>query len=76
MTHPVTHPLPLPLHSGRTDWFSLFIAWLRTTFPKATIHGRNGCIPATRAALTLYCAEQVLDPDVDLVFEEFATNDG
>lgn len=61
---------------GTTDWFSLFIKWLRLAFPKATVLGRNGCIPGTGTQLTLYCIEETLDPDVDLVFEEFATNDG
>lgn len=30
----------------------------------------------TGTQLTLYCIEETLDQDVDLVFEEFATNDG
>jgi len=61
---------------GHTDWFSLFVTWLRTTFPNAKVVGRNGCIPATKSQLALYCTEQIVDREVDLVFMEFAINDG
>lgn len=55
---------------GRTDWFSLVGAYLRSAFPRAEISTRNGALPATPSALMNMCLEQYVDDDVDLVFVE------
>ncbi|KAI8467410.1 MAG: SGNH hydrolase-type esterase domain-containing protein [Monoraphidium minutum] len=61
---------------GVDDWFTLVTARLRDAFPNATVVGRNGCVPATPSSFMNMCLEQYLDDDVDLVFLEYATNDG
>jgi UDP-glucose:glycoprotein glucosyltransferase len=61
---------------GQDDWFSLVTAHLSAAFPAATVTGRNGCVPATPSSFMNMCLEQYLDEDVDLVFLEYAVNDG
>lgn len=61
---------------GEDDWFSLVVKHLRTAFPAASVTGRNGCVPATPSSFMNMCLEHYLDDDVDLVFVEYATNDG
>jgi hypothetical protein len=61
---------------GKTDWFSLVGAYLRTAFPHAEISMRNGALPATPSALMNMCLEQYVDADVDLIFVEYVANDG
>ncbi|GLC71573.1 hypothetical protein PLESTF_001136900 [Pleodorina starrii] len=60
---------------GTTDWFSMVVTWLASVTRAPIIH-RNGCKPATPAAYMVYCLEQSVDPDVDLVFVEYSFNDG
>ncbi|GIL85111.1 hypothetical protein Vretimale_9973 [Volvox reticuliferus] len=54
---------------GETDWFSIFVDWLSSS-SKAPVTGRNGCRPATPSAYMVFCLENSVDPDVDLVFVE------
>uniref|UniRef100_A0A383V5K6 SGNH hydrolase-type esterase domain-containing protein n=1 Tax=Tetradesmus obliquus TaxID=3088 RepID=A0A383V5K6_TETOB len=61
---------------GTDDWFALLTAHLAAAFPAANVTGRNGCVPATPSSFMNMCLEQYLDEDVDLVFLEYAVNDG
>jgi hypothetical protein len=61
---------------GHDDWFTLVAARLREAFPRAKVVARNGCVPATPSSFMNMCLENYLDDDVDLVFLEYATNDG
>jgi hypothetical protein len=61
---------------GQDDWFSLVTAHLKAAFPAANVTGRNGCVPATPSSFMNMCLEQYLEEDVDLVFLEYAVNDG
>jgi hypothetical protein len=44
--------------------------------PHANVTGRNGCIPGTPSSYMNMCLDLSLDQDVDLVFVEYALNDG
>eukprot|EP00878_Enallax_costatus_P031969 GHUV01035048.1.p1 GENE.GHUV01035048.1~~GHUV01035048.1.p1 ORF type:complete len:243 (+),score=79.43 GHUV01035048.1:155-883(+) len=61
---------------GQDDWFSLLTSRLKAAFPNSNITGKNGCVPATPSSFMNMCLEQYMDDDVDLVFLEYATNDG
>lgn len=61
---------------GTNDWFTLVVKYVQEAFPAANVTGRNGCVPATPSAYMNMCLEHFLDDDVDLVFVEYATNDG
>lgn len=61
---------------GVDDWFTLVVQRLQEVFPAANITGRNGCVPATPSSFMNMCLEHYLEDDVDLVFLEYATNDG
>eukprot|EP00195_Chlamydomonas_chlamydogama_P012413 CAMPEP_0202908854 /NCGR_PEP_ID=MMETSP1392-20130828/47410_1 /ASSEMBLY_ACC=CAM_ASM_000868 /TAXON_ID=225041 /ORGANISM="Chlamydomonas chlamydogama, Strain SAG 11-48b" /LENGTH=503 /DNA_ID=CAMNT_0049598371 /DNA_START=225 /DNA_END=1732 /DNA_ORIENTATION=- len=61
---------------GTTDWFSLFIAWLQSAFPEATISARNGAVGSTTSSFLDLCMPNHVDPDVDLVVVEYSVNDG
>lgn len=58
------------------DWFTLFAGWLNATFPTAKLRLRNGCVPATQSEYVSMCLKHFVDAEVDLVFVEYATNDG
>ena len=55
---------------------SLFTAWLAAAFPDVKVTGRNGCVPATPSGFMELCLDKHLGSDADLVFIEYATNDG
>lgn len=61
---------------GVADWFTLLLERLKAAFPAAAVSGRNGCVPATPSSFMNVCLERHLDADSDLVFLEYATNDG
>jgi hypothetical protein len=61
---------------GLDDWFTLFSTWLDSTFPTAKLTFKNGCVPATQSEYVSMCLQQFVDADVDLVFVEYAANDG
>ena len=61
---------------GETDWFSLVATSLREAFPGNEIVARNGALPATPSALMNMCLETYVDDDADIVFVEYAANDG
>ncbi|KAF8069512.1 ASAT1 [Scenedesmus sp. PABB004] len=61
---------------GEADWLSLVAARLRAAFPAANVAARNGAVPATPSGWMSLCLEQHLDADADLVFVEYAVNDG
>uniref|UniRef100_A0A383VEL6 SGNH hydrolase-type esterase domain-containing protein n=1 Tax=Tetradesmus obliquus TaxID=3088 RepID=A0A383VEL6_TETOB len=64
------------MQRGVNDWFAMFTSWLRRAFPSATITQRNGCVPATTAEYVSMCLDKFVDRDVDLIFLEYAINDG
>lgn len=51
-------------------------SWLGEAYPGVAIKARNGCVPATPSAFMELCLEKHMGPDADLVFMEYATNDG
>lgn len=58
-------------------WRPKTLAWLRERFPKATIEEINAAIGGTGSDLGVYrFRRDVLDKKPDLVFVEFAVNDG
>eukprot|EP00877_Chromochloris_zofingiensis_P007869 jgi/Chrzof1/3335/Cz12g21090.t1 len=61
---------------GETDWFSLVGKYLQGAFPKSNVIMRNGALPATPSALMNMCLETYVDEEVDVVFVEYAANDG
>jgi hypothetical protein len=61
---------------GVDDWFTLVEARLREAFPGAEVVARNGAVPATPSSFMNTCLQNYLDDDADLVFLEYATNDG
>lgn len=61
---------------GLDDWFTLTASWLNKTFPTAKLSYRNGCVPATQSEYVSMCLQQFVDAAVDLVFVEYAANDG
>ncbi|GIL74907.1 hypothetical protein Vretimale_2527 [Volvox reticuliferus] len=62
---------------GVTDWFSTVVGWLSSSAKSAEkVKGRNGCRPATPSGYMVFCLENSVDPDVDLVFVEYSLNDG
>jgi len=58
---------------GTQDWFSLFIKYLQTAFPKAAVTARNGCVPGTQTEYVSTCLQKFVNPDVDLLFIEAST---
>ena len=64
------HPLLCPPGSskrGETDWFSLVVKWLRSSFPATRVISHNGCLPATPASYMTMCLEHHMEKEVDLV---------
>jgi hypothetical protein len=61
---------------GLDDWFTLFSSWLNATFPNAKLSFKNGCVPATQSEYVSMCLQQFVDADVDVIFVEYAANDG
>lgn len=58
-------------------WRPKTLAWLRTRYPKATIEEINAAIGGTGSDLGVFrFRRDVLDKKPDLVFVEFAVNDG
>jgi hypothetical protein len=61
---------------GVDDWFSLFSNWVNATFSTAKLSFKNGCVPATQSEYVSMCLDQFVDEDVDVIFVEYAANDG
>ena len=64
------------IERGTFDWFTLVTNRLQEAFPEATVTARNGCVPATPSSFMNSCLEHHMDEDVDLMFIEYAVNDG
>jgi hypothetical protein len=64
------------IERGTWDWFTLVSKRLQEAFPRARISSRNGCVPATPSSFMNSCLEHYIDEDVDLMFVEYAVNDG
>ncbi len=63
--------------TGKRGWRVKTTKWLRETFPKARIKEVNAAIGGTGSALGVFrLGDDVLRHDPDLVFVEFACNDG
>jgi len=64
-------------NSSKTSWRALTTAWFRERFPEATITEINAAIGGTGSDLGAFrCDKDLLTKDPDLVFVEFAVNDG
>ncbi|MBC8102629.1 MAG: SGNH/GDSL hydrolase family protein [Cytophagales bacterium] len=58
-------------------WRSLTLRWFRERYPKARIKGINAALPGTGSDFAVFRLErEVLRHKPDLVFVEFAVNDG
>ncbi len=63
--------------TAANGWRPKTLAWLRARYPKATIEEINAAIGGTGSDLGVYrFRKDVLDKKPDLVFVEFAVNDG
>src|ERR1035438_7199360 len=63
--------------SEQTSYRALTTKWFRNTFPKAKITEVNAAIGGTGSDLGAFrCRKDLLDHHPDLVFVEFAVNDG
>ncbi|MBS0208926.1 MAG: hypothetical protein JSS27_08240 [Planctomycetes bacterium] len=63
--------------SRKTSWRALTTAWFQQQFPDATIKEVNAAIGGTGSDLGAFrCPRDLLAKDPDLVFVEFAVNDG
>ena len=50
--------------------------YLTAAFPRTTIIAKNGAVPATPSSYATMCLELMVEEDVDIVFVEYALNDG
>ncbi len=63
--------------TAQTGWRPMTLAWFRKTYPKATVREINAAIGGTPSQLGVFRLQQdVLRHRPDLVFVEFAVNDG
>jgi hypothetical protein len=59
------------------NWPEPVIRWLKATYPDVRLRVENGAIGATCSDLAVFRAEETLiNPGCDLVFVEYAVNDG
>lgn len=59
------------------NWPEPVIRWFKATYPYVRLRVENGAIGATGSDLAVFRAEEtLLHPDCDLVFVEYAVNDG
>lgn len=56
---------------GVEDWFSVMSSYMNTTFSKAKLTYKNGCVPATQSEYVSVCLNKFVDSEVDLVFVEY-----
>jgi hypothetical protein len=64
------------VQKGTYDWFSWTVRYLQKAFKGTSIIAKNGCVPATQSEYVSMCLNKFVADDVDLVFIEYATNDG
>lgn len=63
--------------AAKTSWRTLTTAWFQAQFPEAKITELNGAIGGTGSDLGAFrCQRDLVDKNPDLVFVEFAVNDG
>jgi hypothetical protein len=59
------------------NWPEPVIRWFKATYPEVRVRVENGAIGATSSDLAVFRAQETLiEPDCDLVFIEYAVNDG
>ncbi len=64
-------------NAAKTSWRALTTAWFKEHFPEANITEINAAIGGTGSDLGAFrCQQDLLDKHPDLVFVEFAVNDG
>jgi lysophospholipase L1-like esterase len=64
-------------NAAKTSWRALTTAWFGRQFPEAKIAELNAAIGGTGSDLGAFrCQHDLVDHDPDLVFVEFAVNDG
>ena len=64
-------------NAAKTSWRARTTAWFKEHFPEAAITEVNAAIGGTGSDLGAFrCANDLLTKDPDLVFIEFAVNDG
>jgi lysophospholipase L1-like esterase len=62
---------------SKTSWRALTTAWFKNQFPEASITEVNAAIGGTGSDLGAFrCPSDLLSKDPDLIFVEFAVNDG
>ena len=63
--------------TAANGWRPQTLEWFRQTWPQATVVEINAAIGGTGSDLGVFrCAQDVLAHDPDLIFVEFAVNDG
>src|SRR6202035_2996162 len=63
--------------ASKTSWRALTTAWFKAHFPDAAITEVNAAIGGTGSDLGVFrCQDDLLSKHPDLVFVEFAVNDG
>lgn len=71
---PISH-LPWARNAIQTGTLCILHLQARA-FPRTRVIGKNGCVPGTTAAYMVMCMELSVERDVDLVFVDYALNDG